>query len=138
MHRRHRVPRIEGVSGPELGCQLAEPGRQHCRVLSGELPSRSDLSQVTVRIPQRDRCLPRTAKSSQGHRPRPGTITARQPGIQLREQVLAPGQQRRRLGQTDRLAGDPRAPLHQLADRDPATVRDDGAKPTVPGKPEPG
>lgn len=75
---------------------------------------------------------------SQGHRPRPPTITARQPGIQLAEQVLAPGQQRRRLGQPNWLACDPPALLHQLADRDPTTVRDDGARPPIRSEPGPG
>ena len=93
---------------------------------------------MTVRIPQRDGCLPRTAQPGQRHRPRPEPITARQPGIQLSEQVLAPGQQRRRLGQPHRLAGDPPALLHHLADRDPATVRHDRARPPILSEPGPG
>ena len=48
MHRRHRVPDIGQAPGAELGGQLAEPDRQHCRILGRELPRHPDLGQVTV------------------------------------------------------------------------------------------
>ena len=134
VHRRHRIPGISDIPGAELGCQLTEPVSQHRRILGGELPGHPDLGQVTVRVRQRHAGLPGTSKSAQGHRPRPRTIAAGQPGVQVREQILAPGQERRRAGQPHRLAGDPWALLHHLAYRGPAAVGEDGARPPVPGR----
>ncbi len=129
MHRGHRVPRVEQVPGPELGGQLTEPGRQHRRVLGGELPGRLNFSQVTVRVLQRHAGLPRASQATQGHCPRLRTVTAGQPDVQLREQVLPPGQDRRRVCQPHRLARDSRPLLHHLADSDPGTVGKDRARP---------
>ena len=137
MHRRHRVPGVGQVPRAELGGQLAEPGRQHGGVLGGKLPRHPDLGQVTVRVRQRHAGFPRPSQAAQGHLPRRGIIATGQPGIQLGEQVLPPGQQRRRVSQPHRLPGDPPALLiHDLADSGPPTVGDhepgaDSGAPTV-------
>jgi hypothetical protein len=55
--------------------------------------------------------------------------------MQVRKQILAPGQERRRVGQPHRLAGDPCALLHHLAYRGPAAVGEDSARPAVPTGP---
>ena len=104
MHRRHRVPGIGQAPGAELGGQLAEPGRQHGGVLGGKLPRHPDLGQVTVGILHRHAGLPGAPQPAQRDDPRPGAITGRQPGIQRRQQLLAPGQHRRPGGQPHRLA----------------------------------
>ena len=132
VHRRHRIPDISDIPGPELGCQLTEPVSQHRRSLGGQLPGHPDLGQVTVRVRQRHAGLPGTSKPAQGHSPRHRTIATGQPGMQVSEQILAPGQQRRRVGQPHRLAGDPWALLHHLTYRGPAAVGVDRARPPVP------
>ena len=125
VHRRHRVPGIGQVPGAELGGQLAEPGRQHRGVLGGKLPRHPDLVQMTVGILHRHAGLPCSPQPIQGHRPRRGTITSRQPGIQLGEQ--------RPPARPAAAAGAPAAPaspyppamlIHDLADSCPRTVGD--------------
>ena len=129
MHRCNRVPCVRIIPGAELGCQLGKPGRQHCRVLRRELPGHPNLSQVTARIFERHTGFPRPTQATQGHCPRPRTIAARQPGVQLGEQVLSAGQELWRVGQPHRLPGDPTAlVIHHLTDSGSATVRDHGAR----------
>ena len=137
MHRRHRIPGISNIPGPELSCQLTEPISQYRRILGGKLPSNPDLGQVTVLIGQRHADLPGPSKSAQGHRPRPRTIATSEPGVQIRKQIIAPGQERRRASQPHRLARDPAALLNHLAYRDSAVVGEDGARPSIPSGPGP-
>jgi hypothetical protein len=58
VHRDHRVP---ALGGAELGGQLAEPGRQHSRVLGAELPGHHHLAQLAVGVLQRHAGLASTA-----------------------------------------------------------------------------
>ena len=103
VHRRHRIPRIHHLPGPELGRQLGEPRRQHRRILGRELPGHPDLGQVPVRVLHRHAGLARTAQPAQRHHPRPGIAAAGQPGIQLGQQLLPPGQEHRPRRQPHRL-----------------------------------
>ena len=103
MHCRHRV-RAPDPAGAELAGQVGEPGRQHRGVLGGELPGHPDLAQVPVRVLHRQAGLARTSQPGQGHHPRPGTLAAREPGIQVSEQLLPPGQECRPGQQPHRLA----------------------------------
>jgi len=76
MHRRHGIPGISDIPGPELGCQLTEPVSQHRRILGGKLPGHPDFGQVPVRVRQRHAGLPGAPEAAQGHRPRPRPIAA--------------------------------------------------------------
>jgi hypothetical protein len=80
VHRGHRVP---AVGGAELGGQLTETGRQHRRVLGGQLPGHADLGQLAVGVLQGQAGLARAAQPAQRHRPQPGTVIPGQPGLQL-------------------------------------------------------
>jgi hypothetical protein len=95
MHGCHRIPCIGQAPLAELGGQLAEPGRQHRAVLSRELPRQPDLGQVAVGILDCHARLPHASQPAQHHDPPPRTVTGRQPGIQVGQQRLPPGQQRR-------------------------------------------
>ena len=69
-------------------------------------------------------------QATQGYRPRPETIATGQPGFQLGEQVLSPGQQRRRISKPHRLPGDsPALLIDELADSGCSSVGDYGARP---------
>ena len=88
MHRRHRVPGTGQVLGPELGCQLGEPGRHGRGILGRELPGHPHLSQVPVRILHRHAGLPGAPQPPQGYHLRPLITLARQLGVQIGEQPL--------------------------------------------------
>ena len=94
-HRVHRDHRVPAIGGAQLGGQLAEPGRQHRRILGGQLPGHRDLAQLPVRVLHRHAGLARAAQPAQRHQPRPGIVTSGQPGLQLGQQRLPPGQEHR-------------------------------------------
>ena len=132
MHRRHRIPGVGQVPGSELGGQLAEPGRQHRRVLRGKLPRQSDLSQMAVCVLHCHAGLSR-ARPEQGHDPRSRIVIWRELSMQLGEQFLAAGQKLRPWCQPDRLARELLALVIQSVNGYRATVRKDRAQPGEPG-----
>ena len=93
MRRHHRIPRITPFPRAELGGQLSEPGRQHGLAIRCELPGCTHLIEVPVRILQRQASLARTTQPVQDHYLRPRPSAARQPSIQLGQELLTPGQE---------------------------------------------
>jgi hypothetical protein len=73
---------IPCTEATELGGQLAEPGRQHRRILGGQLPGHLHLAQSAVGVLQRHAGLARAAQPAQDHHSRPGIAVPAQPGIQ--------------------------------------------------------
>ena len=85
MHRRHRVPGVRIITNSKLGSQLTEPGRQHYRILGGELPGHPDRSQVPMRVLQRDAGLSCSPQPAQHHCPGPRIIAGSESDIEFGE-----------------------------------------------------
>ena len=88
MQQRHRVPCIHDIPDSECGCQLTEPCRQNDRVVGGELPDKVNFFGRAVRIRQRQTGLSHTCRAGQGYGPRLGTVTTRQPRVEVCERPV--------------------------------------------------
>ena len=118
MHRGDRVAGIGQVPGTQLRGQLPEPCSEHGSVVGRKLPGQPDIGQVAVGVFHGHARFTCTSQAEQCHYSRAAILIRGQPFVQLRQQVLAPRQQRRTWRQPNRLTSRFRAPGNsQLASR---------------------
>ena len=102
-----RAPTATGSprsAAPSWAASSPNPAASTAGSSAGELPAHPDLGQMPVRVLHRHAGLARAAQPAQRHHPRPGAVIPGQPGIQLRQQLLPPGQEHRPRRQPQRPA----------------------------------
>lgn len=90
---RDRVASVQHIPDTELCCKITKPRCQRGRLIRRKLPYDSEFGQMTVRVFECHTGLPAPTQPAERHDLRSRLAICFQPGMQVRQQILSPGQE---------------------------------------------